>query len=248
MPKKDSTGKVPAGRYIVGHDPVDDDESNTMSLTSTFVLDLFTEEIVCEWTGRLQYADDNFERLRKICLFYNAKCMYEQNKKGAFAYFSMMNSLYLLADTPEYLKDKMIIKEIGYGNRAKGINATQPVNKYADKLTQQWLLKRATVTKEIDGNETEVEVPQLYKLKNRAFLKECLLYSPDVNVDRVRAFGMLMLYREEFMILYGGDVASGQEAPSDYLGKDKFFTVNYDDKKALYNNMPDYVKRAFNIQ
>lgn len=248
MPKKDSTGKVPAGRYIVGHDPVDDDESNTMSLTSTFVLDLFTDEIVCEWTGRLQYADDNFERLRKICLFYNAKCMYEQNKKGAFAYFSMMNSLYLLADTPEYLKDKMIIKEIGYGNRAKGINATQPVNKYADKLTQQWLLKRAVVTKEIDGNETEVEVPQLYKLKNRAFLKECLLYSPDVNVDRVRAFGMLMLYREEFMILYGGDVASGQEAPSDYLGKDKFFTVNYDDKKALYNNMPDYVKRAFNIQ
>ena len=248
MPKKDSTGKVPAGRYIVGHDPVDDDESNTMSLTSTFVLDLFTDEIVCEWTGRLQYADDNFERLRKICLFYNAKCMYEQNKKGAFAYFSMMNCLYLLADTPEYLKDKMIIKEIGYGNRSKGITATQPVNKYADKLTQQWLLKRATVTKEIDGNETEVEVPQLYKLKNRAFLKECLLYSPDVNVDRVRAFGMLMLYREEFMILYGGDVASGQEAPSDYLGKDKFFTVNYDDKKALYNNMPDYVKRAFNIQ
>ena len=248
MPKKDSTGKVPAGRYIVGHDPVDDDESNTMSLTSTFVLDLFTDEIVCEWTGRLQYADDNFERLRKICLFYNAKCMYEQNKKGAFAYFSMMNSLYLLADTPEYLKDKMIIKEIGYGNRAKGINATQPVNKYADKLTQQWLLKRAVVTKEVDGNETEVEVPQLYKLKNRAFLKECLLYSPDINVDRVRAFGMLMLYREEFMILYGGDVASGQEAPSDYLGKDKFFTVNYDDKKALYNNMPDYVKRAFNIQ
>ena len=248
MPKKDSTGKVPAGRYIVGHDPVDDDESNTMSLTSTFVLDLFTDEIVCEWTGRLQYADDNFERLRKICLFYNAKCMYEQNKKGAFAYFSMMNCLYLLADTPEYLKDKMIIKEIGYGNRSKGITATQPVNKYADKLTQQWLLKRATVTKEIDGNETEVEVPQLYKLKNRAFLKECLLYSPDVNVDRVRAFGMLMLYRGEFMILYGGDVASGQEAPSDYLGKDKFFTVNYDDKKALYNNMPDYVKRAFNIQ
>ena len=248
MPKKDSTGKVPAGRYIVGHDPVDDDESNTMSLTSTFVLDLFTDEIVCEWTGRLQYADDNFERLRKICLFYNAKCMYEQNKKGAFAYFSMMNSLYLLADTPEYLKDKMIIKEIGYGNRAKGINATQPVNKYADKLTQQWLLKRAVVTKEVDGNETEVEIPQLYKLKNRALLKECLLYSPDINVDRVRAFGMLMLYREEFMILYGGNVASGQEAPSDYLGKDKFFTVNYDDKKALYNNMPDYVKRAFNIQ
>ena len=248
MPKKDSTGKVPAGRYIVGHDPVDDDESNTMSLTSTFVLDLFTDEIVCEWTGRLQYADDNFERLRKICLFYNAKCMYEQNKKGAFAYFSMMSCLYLLADTPEYLKDKMIIKEIGFGNKAKGINATQPVNRYADKLTQQWLLKKTVVMKEIDGKEVEVEIPQLYTLKNRAFLKECLLYSPDINVDRVRAFGMLMLYREEFMILYGGNVAAGHEVPSDYLGNDKFFTVNYDDKKKLYGEMPEYVKRAFGIQ
>lgn len=248
MPKKDANGKVPKGRYIVGHDPVDDDQSNTMSLTSTFVLDLFTDEIVCEWTGRLQYADDNFERLRKICLFYNATCMYEQNKKGAFAYFSMMNCLYLLADTPEYLKDKLIIKEIGYGNRAKGINATLPVNKYADKLTQQWLLKRCIMTKEIDGKETEIEVPQLYKLKCRALLKECLLYGPDINVDRVRAFGMLMLYREEFMITYGGNVAAGQEAPSDYLGNDDFFVTNYDAKKELYNNIPEYVKKAMMIK
>lgn len=248
MPKKDANGKVPKGRYIVGHDPVDDDQSNTMSLTSTFVLDLFTDEIVCEWTGRLQYADDNFERLRKICLFYNATCMYEQNKKGAFAYFSMMNCLYLLADTPEYLKDKLIIKEIGYGNRAKGINATLPVNKYADKLIQQWLLKRCIMTKEIDGKDTEIEVPQLYKLKCRAFLKECLLYGPDINVDRVRAFGMLMLYREEFMITYGGNVAAGHEAPSDYLGNDKFFVTNYDAKKELYNNIPEYVKKAMMIK
>ena len=104
------------------------------------------------------------------------------------------------------------------------------------------------MTKQIDGKDTEVEVPQLYKLKNRAFLKECLLYSPDINVDRVRAFGMLMLYREEFMITYGGNVAAGHEAPSDYLGKDKFFTTNYDDKMAIYKDMPDYVKRAFNMQ
>ena len=144
--------------------------------------------------------------------------------------------------------NEMIIKEIGYGNKAKGINATQPVNKYADKLTQQWLLKRTVVMKEVDGKEVEVEVPQLYTLKNRAFLKECLLYGPDINVDRVRAFGMLMLYREEFMILYGGNIAAGHEAPSDYLGNDKFFTVNYDDKKKLYGEMPEYVKRAFGIQ
>ena len=36
----------------MGHDPVDDDQSNTMSLTSTFVFDLFTDKIVAEYTGR----------------------------------------------------------------------------------------------------------------------------------------------------------------------------------------------------
>ena len=34
------------------------------------------------------YADDNFEMLRLMCLFYNAKCCYENNKRGVFAYFS----------------------------------------------------------------------------------------------------------------------------------------------------------------
>ena len=246
MPKKDASGNIPQDRYIVGHDPVDDDQANnSMSLTSTFVLDLFTDEIVCEWTGRLQYADDNFEKLRKICLFYNAKCMYEQNKKGAFAYFSKMNCLHMLADTPEYLRDKQIIKEIGYGNKSKGINATVPVNKYADKLTQQWLMKKTTVVQEEGENVVEVTIPQLYKLKNRALIKECLSYSPEINVDRVRAFGMLMLYREQFMILYGGDVAGRVEAPKNYLGDDDFFKSNYDNRIV---DMPDYVKRAYGIK
>lgn len=247
LPKRDASGNIPQDRYIVGHDPVDDDQaSNSVSLTSTFVLDLFTDEIVAEWTGRLQYADDNFEKLRKICLFYNAKCLYENNKKGVFSYFSKMSSLYLLADTPEYLKDKQIIKELGYGNKQKGVNATVPVNKYADKLTQQWLLKKCVVAKEDqDGNVQEITVPQLYKVKSRAFLRECVSYNPDINVDRVRAFGMLMLYREQYMILYGGDVESHIEAPSEYLGKDEFFSSNYEERIAL---MPDYVKKAYGIK
>ena len=129
MPEKDKEGKVYANRYILGHDPVDDDVSATMSLTSTFVLDLWTDRIVAEWSGRLDYADENFERVRLMTLFYNGRCLYEQNKKGIFAYFSRMNSLYLLADTPEYLRDKDLVKGQMIGNKAKGVNATLPINK-----------------------------------------------------------------------------------------------------------------------
>ena len=237
MPQKGRDGKIPTHRYIIGHDPVDDDSSGTMSLTSTFVLDLFTDKIVAEYTGRQDYADDNFEIVRLLCIFYNAKCLYEQNKKGIFAYFSRLNCVHLLADTPEYLRDKQIIKDIGYGNKAKGVNATQPVNNFANKLIRDWLIKPVpTVIKE-DGEDKEIMVSNLYFIKCRALLKELVLFNPDINVDRVRALGMVMLYKEEFMILYQGNMSEDREEKynSSYLGNDDFFTRNYKGSKFSQN-------------
>lgn len=229
MPEKDAQGKVFSQRYIIGHDPVDNDEADTMSLSSTFVLDLWTDTIVAEYTGRHQFADDNFEMLRKLCIFYNAKCLYESNVKGAYSYFSRMNCLYLLADTPEYLKDKDIIKNIGVGNNSKGVKATKPVNDYANRLIRDWLLKPVTIQSSEDGEETTVF--NLTRIRNRALIKELMLYNPDINVDRVRALGLLMLYREQFMVTYNGDPSSSKNVvESDYLGNDDYFTRNYDNR------------------
>lgn len=230
LPQKDSSGNVFPERYIIGHDPVDDDVSNTASLTSTFVLDLLTDRIVAEYTGRQEYADDNFEIVRRLCIFYNAKCMYEQNKKGIFAYFKQMNALQWLADTPVYLKDQQIIKEIGYGNKAKGVNATAAVNSFADRLTREWLIKPVVVDKMIDGESTEVTIPNLMFVRNRAFLQELVSYNPLGNFDRIRAFGMLMLYRQEKIILYQGDMnrTIDEERYKDQAENDEFFTENYD--------------------
>ena len=229
MPEKDAQGKVFPQRYIIGHDPVDNDEADTMSLSSTFVLDLWTDTIVAEYTGRHQFADDNFEMLRKLCIFYNAKALFEGNIKGCFSYFSRMNCLYLLADTPEYLKDKDIIKNIGVGNNSKGVKATKPVNDYANRLIRDWLLKPVTIQSGEDGEETTVF--NLTRIRNRALIKELMLYNPDINVDRVRALGLLMLYREQFMVTYNGDPSSSKNVvDSDYLGNDDYFTRNYDNR------------------
>lgn len=229
MPEKDAQGKVFPQRYIIGHDPVDNDEADTMSLSSTFVLDLWTDTIVAEYTGRHQFADDNFEMLRKLCIFYNAKALFEGNIKGCFSYFSRMNCLYLLADTPEYLKDKDIIKNIGIGNNSKGVKATKPVNDYSNRLIRDWLLKPVTIQSSEDGEETTVF--NLTRIRNRALIKELMLYNPDINVDRVRALGLLMLYREQFMVTYNGDPSSSKNTvESDYLGNDDYFTRNYDNR------------------
>lgn len=231
MPVTDINGKVIPERYIIGHDPVDNDEDKQGSLSSTFVLDLWTDRIVAEYTGRKRMADDNFEVLRRLCIFYNAKCLYEQNIKGCFAYFSQKNCLYLLADTPEYLVDKQLIKTLGYGNTSKGVRATLPINNYANKLIQQWMLKPVIkVTKDpTTGQDVEVQVPNLFNIKNRALLKECILYTPlQGNYDRIRALGLVMLYREMFIVMYQGILDKGRSyVPEDYIGNDPFFDENY---------------------
>lgn len=212
--------KVPNNRYIISLDNYENDVSNTLSLGSMFVLDLWTDRIVAEYTGRPMFSDDLNEICRKLCLFYNAKCLYENNKKNTFAYFSKMNCTYLLADTPEYLRQKQLIKTIGYGNTSKGVAATVPIKNFGFTLIRDWLLKPVTT---ISGEE-EITVPNLHFIRNRALLKELILFNPDINVDRIMSLVQLMLYREERMILYQGNPSRGtEEVPKDYLGNDPFF-------------------------
>lgn len=230
LPEKDKSGRVFDNRYILGCDPYDDDESNTMSLGSVYVLDLWTDKIVAEYTGRPVFADDFYEICRKMCLFYNGRMNYENNKKGLFAYFSKMNCLYLLTDVLDFLKDKDMVKGSSYGNKAKGTNATAAINAYARNLLRSWLLRPVPVVQTIDGEDQEVMIPNLYTLRSRALIKELILYNSEGNFDRISSMGMLMLLREDKMILYNGEVSRSkeEEASASYLGNDPFFRINYD--------------------
>nr|DAF16251.1 MAG TPA: Terminase large subunit [Crassvirales sp.] len=232
MPQKDNKGVVYENRYIIGHDPVDNDEAKSSSLSSTFVLDLFTDRIVAEYTGRHPFADDNFEVVRLLCLFYNARCLYESNKKGIFSYFSKLSCTHLLADTPEYLRDKQLVKYSSFGSGAKGVNASAAINNYANGLIRDWLLKPISTIVEENGEEKEITMPNLFTLRNRALIQELIAYSSSINVDRIRALGMLMLYREEKIILYNGDLSKDrfEKASSSDLSNDDFFTRNYDNR------------------
>jgi len=67
-------------------------------------------------------------------------------------------------------------------------------------------------------------------IKNKAFLQELAAYNPKGNYDRVRAFGMLMLYRQEKIILYQGDMNKtiDEDRYKDSAENDEFFQENYD--------------------
>ena len=230
MPEIDkNTGKPYNDRYILGADPYDDDESNTMSLGSIFVLDLWTDRIVAEYTGRPSFADDYYEICRKLCLFYDGRLNYEYNKKGLFSHFSTRNSLYLLTDVLDFLKEKQMMKD-GYGNKSKGTNASPAINAYARSRLRSWLLAPVPIMQTIDGEEKEVMVPRLFTVRNRALLKELINYNSEGNFDRISAMGMLMLLREDRMIRYQGDVSKEKQerANNNYDGNDPFFKRNYD--------------------
>ena len=225
-----TTGEVFSNRYLAGIDPYDNDVAQSLSLGSIFILDAFTDKIVAEYTGRPMFADDFYEICRRLCLFYNARANYEQNKKGLYSYFSRHHSTYLLTDTFSYLRDKDLVKGEMFGNTAKGVTATVPIKNYARGLIREWLLKPVIKHEQVDGQDVETSYPQLMNIRNIALLRELALYNLDGNFDRHDALAMLMLYREDVYRLNEGEPAKQVEH------KDKFLSDSFFDSYAKMKN------------
>ena len=228
------SGQIPNHRFIIGHDPVDNDQAESSSLSSTFVFDLFTDRIVAEYTGRRPFAEDNYEMVRLLGLFYNATIMVEANRKGYYAYFAKKHATWMLADCPEYLRDRQLVKYSLFGSAQKGISVNAAIIGYANDLIRDWLNKTCPVEVKDERGEIHVQqVPQLYKIRNRALLQELVSYSPEVNVDRIRALSQVMLYREHFIILYGGSPEADPK-DSDDASDDEFFNRDWDKAKSRF--------------
>lgn len=226
LPKKQANGKVFPNRYIGALDPVDDDSSTTMSLVSLHILDVWNDEVVCEWTGRYDSADECYEQARLACIFYNAKLLYENNKKGCHAYFKQHNSLYLLAETPEFIKDREDNRVHKVGNKLFGVDARTPILNYGRDLLKDWMLKPVQrMVRHDDGTEEEVTIPNVMTWWQRALLEEARQWNPDGNFDRISAMIILMLYRQQIIVDYGGipDESTFKKVNTNNKANDPFF-------------------------
>ena len=76
------------------------------------------------------------------------------------------------------------------------------------------------------GNEHEVTIPNLYLIRNRALLKELILWNPFGNYDRIMAMVQLMLYREEKIILFQGDMRKSEKKETG-IAADEYWSKNY---------------------
>lgn len=134
----------PLGLYIGGCDPYDHDDSFTNSLGSTFIFkrvragEAWTDVIVAEYSGRPDTAEEYYENVRKLLTFYNARLLFENERKGIYPYFTNKHCDYLLADQPdkiisEVFKDSKV-------QRRKGCHMTKQIRAYGEGLILEWLL------------------------------------------------------------------------------------------------------------
>lgn len=181
---------APFGLYIGGCDPYDHDESFTNSLGSTFIFkrvragEAWNDVIVAEYTGRPDTAEEYYENVRKLLIFYNARLLFENERKGIYPYFTNKHCDYLLADQPdkvisEVFKDSKV-------QRRKGCHMTKAIRAYGEGLILEWLT-----------DEYEPGHPNLERIYSEALIEELIENDGVKNVDRVIALCMVMLYREE---------------------------------------------------
>lgn len=179
-------GVVPWGTYIAGNDTYDHDQSTTDSLGSTFIMNRLTERIVAEYTGRPNTANEYYEGVRRLLIYYRALCNYENNWKGLFTYLNNRHSAHMLCDTPKIVADKIYDKSLI--NRGKGTPGTTPIQTWGRELILIWLTAPIT-----PGSE----ILNLHRIRSIPLLQELIYWHSKGNFDRVDALQMLMILKED---------------------------------------------------
>ena len=122
-----------------------------------------------------------------------------------------------------------------FGSAVKGITVNAAVNNYATDLLKDWLLKTFPSEQKDENGETHiVQVPNLYAIRNRAFLEELTVYGPEANTDRISAMSQVMLYREHFIVMYGGSPSSDSYDSKD-VSDDEFFDRDWNNHLSKIN-------------
>lgn len=180
---------APVGLYIAGTDPYDHDQAGTNSLGSTFIykriqnFESYHDIIVAEYTGRPKTAEEYYENVRKLLVYYNARLMYENERKGLFAYFTNKHCDYLLADQPDIISDIVSNSKV---QRRKGCHMSKEIKIWGEGKIKEWL------EEELSPGE-----PRLTTILSEPFLEELIQYNDKGNFDRVMAFMQIMVYREQ---------------------------------------------------
>lgn len=221
-PEKYENGEIPNYLYIAGCDPYDQDKSESGSLGSFFVYKRFYradrthDVIVAEYTSRPNTAEEFYEVCRKLCLYYNSKCLYENQLKGLKVYFEQKNSLHFLCEQPGIIKDVVKDSKVqrGYGiHMNRGTNGASGIKDQCELYLKKWLYE------EVDGPTEGSKIVRFQTIKSIPLLKELIAYDREINTDRVIAIMLCILQTYELHRIHVEELSNITSSSSSYLDK-----------------------------
>lgn len=185
----------PKGLYKIGYDPYRQDLSAGVSLAAIYVYktnhkgSFKISEIVAEYVGRPQEADDVNRIAALLAELYNAEVMHENEVTHVKNYFRLHKQLNLLAVQP----DAVISKNIKNSTVARvyGCHMNEQLKDAGEKYIKDWLLQ----IKDYDENGNAIlNLETIYSI---GLLEELIQYNRKGNFDRVMAFMMCMFQLQE---------------------------------------------------
>jgi hypothetical protein len=220
-PEKDPNGYIPDYLYIIGIDPYDQDKSESGSLGSAVVYKRFYRSdrthdiIVAEYTSRPDTAEQFYEICRKLCIYYNAKALYENQLKGLKVYFEQKNSLHYLCEQPNIIKDIVRNSNVqrGYGiHMNRGTNGASGIKDQCELYLKKWLYEEI---EDLDGKK----ILRFHTIKSIALLKELIAYDREINTDRVIALMLCILQTHELHRIHVEELLDTNSNIGNYLEK-----------------------------
>ena len=201
-------------------DPYKQDKSNTESLGAFYILkrhvkinDPFAYKIVASYVSRPGISDDFCRTVEILIEAYGAKCLMENADRMLETYLSRRNKELVLLEDGEKLANK-IIRTGSRQNNKLGLSPTVPNQRMLFNTVIQYCWEEVVVGYDDEGNE--ITQKGIYRIDDIELLDEIIAFGPNVNTDRIIAFGHALLLAK-----YYDDMGFMPESTTQKMNREK---------------------------
>lgn len=183
--------------YVSSLDPFKQEKADTDSLGAFYVFkrmvginDPFANKIVASYVSRPPSMDDFCRTCEMLQEAYGAMCLMENADRMYELYLARRNKDLVLLEDGEKLANR-IIKPGSRQNNHLGLAPTQANQRMLYNAVIQYCWEPIIVGYREDG--TEITERGIYRIDDIELLEEIISFGPNVNTDRIIAFGHSLL-------------------------------------------------------
>lgn len=183
--------------YSSGLDPYKSDKSSTESLGAFYIFkrmvginDPFANKIVASYVSRPPSSDDFCRVCEMLQEAYGAMCLMENADRMYEMYLARRNKDVVLLEDGERLANKIIRPGTRQNNRL-GLPPTVPNQRMLFNAVIQYCWEPVVVGYTDEGEE--ITQKGIYRIDDIELLEEIIAFGPNVNTDRIIAFGHALL-------------------------------------------------------